>query len=64
MLAAGCWLLDLKNSPVSVGPVSKDTEADVRMKISSENIMFSGKLGATTAFMTGKLKISGNMIWA
>ena len=23
--------------------------------------MFSGKLGATTAFMTGKLKISGNM---
>ena len=60
---AGCWLLDLKNSPGSVGPVSEDTEADVRMKMSSENMvdMFNGKLGATTAFMTGKLKISGNM---
>ena len=35
---AGCWLLDLKNSPGSVGPASEDTEADVRMKMSSENI--------------------------
>ena len=60
---AGSWLLDLKNSPGSVGPAGKDTQADVTMKMSSENMvsMFTGKLGATTAFMTGKLKISGNM---
>ena len=60
---AGFWLLDLKNSPGSVGPAGKDTQADVTMKMTSENMvaMFTGKLGATTAFMTGKLKISGNM---
>ena len=61
---AGCWLLDLKNSPGSVGSASEDTEADVRMKMSSDDMvdMFNGKLGATTAAVqAGKIKVLGNM---
>ena len=61
---AGCWLLDLKTSPGSVGPASEDTEADVRMKMSSDDMvdMFNGKLGAATAAVqAGKIEVLGNM---
>ena len=61
---AGRWLLNLKNSPGLVGPVSEDTEADVRIKMSSEVMvdMFNGKLGpATAAVQAGKIEVLGNM---
>jgi len=55
------WFLDLKNGAGSCGAGS--TAADVTFTVSTDNFgkMFSGKLKPTTAFMTGKLKISGNM---
>ena len=61
---AGCWLFDLKTTPGSVGPASEDTEADVRIKMSSEDMvdMFNGKLGAiTAAVQAGKIEVLGNM---
>ncbi len=59
----GNWILDLKNNSGSVASCGPDTEGDVVFKMNSENLvaMFKGKLGATSAFMSGKLKISGNL---
>ncbi len=58
----GNWILDLKNGEGSVGVASDDTEADVTFKMDSEHMvqMFQGQLNPTTAFMTGKMKISGD----
>lgn len=63
---SGCWLLDLKNGAGLVAKCSEDTAADVTFKMDSGNMvsMFSGKLSPTSAFMTGKLKITGNMALA
>ena len=58
------WLLDMKNGTGDVRSVTgKTVDADVILKMDSDDLraMFSGKLGATTAFMAGKLKIVGNM---
>jgi NAD(P)-dependent dehydrogenase (short-subunit alcohol dehydrogenase family) len=60
----GNWLLNLKTGAGDVQEVEDDkTPADVTMTMDSNHMvsMFQGKLNATTAFMTGKLKISGNM---
>ena len=59
----GNWLLDLKNGSGSCGECSPDTEADVTMTTGSQLMvdMFKGKVGATGAFMSGKLKIKGNL---
>lgn len=55
--------MDLKNGSGSVIPAQQDKEADVVMKSDSEDLvsMFAGKVSPTTAFMSGKLKIKGNM---
>ena len=59
----GNWVLDLKNGPGSVTTTESEIEANVTMKMDSGNLvaMFKGELSPTTAFMTGKLKISGNL---
>jgi len=55
--------MDLKNGSGSVSASSEGQEADVMMKCDSEDLvaMFQGKLSPTMAFMSGKLKIVGNM---
>ena len=60
---AGFWILDLKTGGGSVGEASENTKADVTFKMDSKDMvnMFQGKLVATTAFMTGKMRISGDM---
>ena len=60
---SGNWLLDLKTGSGSVQEVSEGTSADVTFTMDSKHMveLFQGKINATTAFMTGKLKISGNM---
>ena len=64
---AGTWFLDLKNGPGAVGQGDGGNDKpDVVMTMTSDNFakMFSGKLKPSSAFMTGKLKIKGDMTMA
>jgi len=57
------WFLDLKNGSGSCGQGKPPVEADATLTMTSDNFnkMFAGKLKPTAAFMSGRLKISGNM---
>lgn len=59
----GTWYMDLKNDKGGVGKGESPIKADVEMSMNSEDFvkMFTGKLKPTMAFMSGKLKIKGNM---
>nr|XP_033799880.1 hydroxysteroid dehydrogenase-like protein 2 [Geotrypetes seraphini] len=54
----GTWYIDLKNQSGSAGSGEPSVKADVIMSLDS---MFKGTLKPTVAFMSGKLKIKGNM---
>ena len=57
------WLLDLKNGAGSIIQVDGNVSADVTMAM-KEDVMvavFTGKQKAATAYMTGKLKIKGDL---
>ncbi|KAM3939370.1 hydroxysteroid dehydrogenase-like protein 2 [Leptodactylus fuscus] len=56
------WYMDLKNKG-EVGKGEPPVKADVVMSMDSEDFvkMFTGKMKPTMAFMSGKLKIKGNM---
>lgn len=62
----GTWFLDLKNKGGNAGYGEPSDQADVVMNMSTDDFvkMFSGKLKPTMAFMSGKLKIKGNMALA
>ncbi|NXC21416.1 HSDL2 protein, partial [Corythaeola cristata] len=62
----GTWYIDLKTKGGSAGFGKPPVTADVVMNMSSADFvkMFTGKLKPTMAFMTGKLKIKGNMALA
>lgn len=53
--------VDATQVPNVVG--NEDGEADCIVRLSAENMtkILEGKLGATMAYMTGKIKIDGNM---
>merc|ERR1712181_86973 len=55
--------LDLKNGAGACGQGESPVAVDASFKMSSANFgkMFAGKLKPTAAFMTGRLKIEGNM---
>lgn len=57
------WFLDLKNGNGSCGKGKPSADADATFTMNSTNFnkMFAGKLKPTAAFMSGRLKISGNM---
>ena len=57
------WFLDLKNGSGACGQGASPVPVDANFKMSSANFgkMFAGKLKPTAAFMTGRLKIEGNM---
>ena len=57
------YFLDMKNSPGSCGQGKPAGDADATLTMTSNNFqkMFSGQLKPTAAFMSGRLKISGNM---
>merc|ERR1719483_2082905 len=57
------WFLDLKNGGGSCGKGKPPVESDATLTMTSANFskMFAGKLKPTAAFMSGRLKISGNM---
>uniref|UniRef100_A0A0B7B4E2 Hydroxysteroid dehydrogenase-like protein 2 n=1 Tax=Arion vulgaris TaxID=1028688 RepID=A0A0B7B4E2_9EUPU len=58
----GAWYLNLKSGTGAVGQGSMDSP-DCVMNLDSQLFldMFAGKSSATTAFMSGKLKINGDM---
>ncbi|XP_046439876.1 hydroxysteroid dehydrogenase-like protein 2 isoform X1 [Daphnia pulex] len=59
----GQWYLDLKNGSGSSGKGESPSPPDATLIMDSQDFvkMFQGKLKATAAFMTGKLKIKGDM---
>ncbi|XP_076681930.1 hydroxysteroid dehydrogenase like 2 isoform X1 [Andrena cerasifolii] len=59
----GTWYLDLKNGKGATGKGEPSQPPDATLTMESQNLfaMFSGKLKPTSAFMTGKLKIQGNL---
>uniref|UniRef100_H3C6B1 Hydroxysteroid dehydrogenase-like protein 2 n=1 Tax=Tetraodon nigroviridis TaxID=99883 RepID=H3C6B1_TETNG len=63
---AGTWFLDLKSGSGSLGPGEPAVRADVVMNMDSSDFtkMFAGKLKPTMAFMSGKLRIKGDMTLA
>ncbi|XP_030323569.1 hydroxysteroid dehydrogenase-like protein 2 [Calypte anna] len=62
----GTWYIDLKTKGGGAGFGKPPEAADVVMSMSSADFvkMFRGKLKPTLAFMTGKLRIKGNMALA
>lgn len=60
---AGHWFLDLKNDNGKCGKGKSPVPPDAILKMDSRNFtdMFAGKLKPASAFMMGKLKISGDM---
>ncbi|XP_041825989.1 hydroxysteroid dehydrogenase-like protein 2 [Melanotaenia boesemani] len=63
---SGVWFLDLKSGSGSAGKGEPSVKADVVMTMDSSDFskMFSGKLKPTLAFMSGKLRIKGDMTLA
>uniref|UniRef100_A0A3P9PUW8 Hydroxysteroid dehydrogenase like 2 n=1 Tax=Poecilia reticulata TaxID=8081 RepID=A0A3P9PUW8_POERE len=63
---SGVWFLDLKSGSGSAGQGEPPAKADVVMTMDSGDFakMFAGQLKPTMAFMTGKLRIKGDMTLA
>lgn len=57
----GCIYIDGKSSPVAVGNDDKPADCTIKMSLGDLVDMVGGKLDGMTAFMTGKLKIEGDM---
>jgi putative sterol carrier protein len=59
---AGSWTVDVQDGKVSVSQ-DGDAEPDVTITTSEETFqkLVSGEQNPTTAYMTGKLKIKGDM---
>lgn len=59
----GTWFLDLKNGSGSCGEGGAPCQPDAVLTMKDKNFsdMFAGKLKAAPAFMTGKLKITGDL---
>jgi len=58
----GDWYVDLKGDMPNIGPGSKE-DADCTITMAGQDLLdiTSGKLNGQMAFMTGKLKIAGDM---
>ncbi|KAJ3644888.1 hypothetical protein Zmor_022589 [Zophobas morio] len=59
----GKWFVDLKNGKGACGRGDAPSPPDATLTMDTNNFfsMFTGSLKPASAFMTGKLKISGNM---
>ena len=60
---AGTWLVTVDDGAVSVAEGGGEAEADATISTDEENFgkIVAGELNPTTAYMTGKLKIKGDM---
>ena len=60
-LDEGVIYLDGKTVPNVVSNEDKDAECTIRVTLENFSKMLAGDLDATLAFMTGRLKVEGNM---
>ncbi|KAG7202298.1 hypothetical protein KM043_018630 [Ampulex compressa] len=60
---SGTWFLDLKNGKGAIGKGTPVHPADATLTMDSQHFfaMFTGKMKPASAFMMGKLKITGNL---
>lgn len=58
---AGTWKVDVQDGTVSVTEGGGDADATISASEDTFGQIASGDLNATTAYMTGKLKIKGDM---
>jgi putative sterol carrier protein len=58
---AGTWKVDVDDGKVSVAEGGGDADATISASEETFEQIASGDLNATTAYMTGKLKIQGDM---
>lgn len=58
---AGTWRVDVDDGTVSVVEGGGDAEATIAASEETFQQIASGDLNATTAYMTGKLKVRGDM---
>jgi len=60
------WTIDLKNGDGNVKLGKPDAKPDIIIALSDKDFvdMAAGKLNGQKAFMTGKLKVKGNMMLA
>ena len=58
---AGTWKVDVRDGAVSVTEGEGDADATIAASEESFEKMIAGDLNPTTAYMTGKLKIKGDM---
>ncbi len=59
--ADGVIFVDGKSVPNTVSNENRDAECTVGITLENLNAMLKGELEPTTAFMMGKLKVSGDM---
>jgi putative sterol carrier protein len=58
---AGTWKVDVDDGTVSVSEGGGDADATIAASEDTFQQIASGELNATTAYMTGKLKVRGDM---
>ena len=58
---AGAWKVDVQDGSVSVTEGGGDADATISASEETFNQIAAGDLNATTAYMTGKLKVKGDM---
>ncbi|HEX2293308.1 MAG TPA: SCP2 sterol-binding domain-containing protein [Gaiellaceae bacterium] len=58
---AGTWKVDVDDGKVSVAEGGGDADATIAASEDTFQQIASGDLNATTAYMTGKLKVRGDM---
>jgi putative sterol carrier protein len=58
---AGTWTVDVNGGKLTVTEGGSDADATISMSEENFEQMISGDLNPTTAYMTGKLKVKGDM---
>jgi putative sterol carrier protein len=58
---AGTWKVDVVDGKVSVAEGSGDADVTIRASQETFTAIASGEQNPTTAYMTGKIKIDGDM---
>jgi putative sterol carrier protein len=58
---AGVIFIDGKSTPNTVSNENKDADCTVGLALEDLEAMIAGDLAPTTAFMSGKLKVEGDM---